>query len=166
MNIKALSAEYAVRKLNVSDVPAIFSLCHGNPMYYQHCPPALTVDGIMADMATFPPGKAQKDKYYIGFFENGALLAVMDLIDGYPGSGIAFIGFFMTNRDLQGKGLGTKIITAACDYFKTSGYSTVCLGYAKGNPQSENFWLKNGFAKTGKETQCEGYVAVGMERIL
>lgn len=166
MNIKALSAEYEVRKLEGSDVPAIFTLCHGNPMFYQHCPPVLTIESIIADMTALPPNKTEKDKYYIGFFDRGTLLAVMDLIDGYPSPQIVFIGFFMSSHDSQGKGIGTKIITAACNYFKASGYSLVRLGYAKGNPQSERFWLKNGFTKTGKETPCEGYIAVGMERVL
>ncbi len=37
---------------------------------------------------------------------------------------------------------------------------------AKGNPQSEAFWQKNGFVRTGKEVQNDGYIAVCMKREL
>ncbi len=44
-------------------------------------------------MCALPLCKSMDDKYYIGYFENGCLIAVMDLIDGYPNAGTAFIGF-------------------------------------------------------------------------
>ena len=40
------------------------------------------------------------------------------------------------------------------------------LGFAKGNPQSEHFWLKNGFERTGVEAQNDGYVVVVLEKEL
>ena len=49
-----------------------------------------------------------EQKYYIGFFENSMLVAIMDLIDGYPNSNSAFIGFFMMSRTLQGVGIGSR----------------------------------------------------------
>ncbi|MEG1782750.1 MAG: hypothetical protein RR253_05840 [Oscillospiraceae bacterium] len=51
-------------------------------------------------------------------------------------------------------------------YLKESGFSFVRLGYAKGNRQSEKFWLKNGFEKTGTEVPAENYVIVSMEKQL
>jgi len=47
-----------------------------------------------------------------------------------------------------------------------SGFHFVRLGFAKGNPQSEQFWLKNGFKRTGVEVQNEGYVVVVLEKEL
>ena len=32
-------------------------------------------------MRILPPGKSIEDKYYIGFYQEGKLIAVMDLID-------------------------------------------------------------------------------------
>ena len=51
---------------------------------------------MLHDMTITPPGFTQKDKYFFGFFENQTLIAVMDLVDGYPMPEIAFIGLFMT----------------------------------------------------------------------
>ena len=43
-------------------------------------------------------------------------------------------------------------------------YQYIRLGFAKGNPQSEAFWIKNGFERTGVEDVQERYTVVVMER--
>ena len=40
------------------------------------------------------------------------------------------------------------------------------VGFAKGNPQSEAFWTKNGFVRTGVEDVQERYTVVVMEKQL
>jgi RimJ/RimL family protein N-acetyltransferase len=106
------------------------------------------------------------DKYYLGFYQDGALIAVMDLISGYPNAENAFIGFFMTAQETQGKGVGSSIIAEICQFLKQAGFSFVRLGYAKGNLQSEAFWMKNKFEQTGEEVSADGYVLVVMQRCL
>ena len=46
--------------------------------------------------------------------------------------------------------------------------SDVAAVYAlcRENPQSEHFWLKNGFERTGVEAPNDGYVVVIMEKKL
>lgn len=166
MDIQSLSTQYFVKCLEEKDIPDIYTLCLGNPLFYRHCPPDVTIDSIKRDMAALPPGKTLDDKYYIGFYMEETLIAVMDLISGYPDPETAYIGFFMMNRDFQGKGVGTEIISDLCMNLKNMGFSKARLVYAKGNLQSERFWLKNQFMKTGVEVQKEGYVAVRLEREL
>lgn len=165
MNIKELSKTYTVQKLEENDISGIFELCKKNPQYYRYCPPEVTKDAIKEDMTALPPNKTMKDKYYIGFFDGTKLVAVMDLIAGYPNEETAFIGFFMMDADLQGQGIGTQIIGEACDYLKDN-FSKIRLGYVKGNKQSESFWLKNQFEKTGIESKQKKYTVVMMEREL
>ena len=152
MEIQMLSRDYEIRKLTEDDIEAVYNLCMGNPLYYEYCPPLITREQIKEDMQALPRGVAPESKYYIGFFKGSLLIAVMDLIDGYPQKEIAFIGLFMMNRSVQGKGIGTSIIDRACDTFAKSGYHSVRLAWVKGNPQSEHFWLKNQF-KILKETK-------------
>jgi RimJ/RimL family protein N-acetyltransferase len=90
----------------------------------------------------------------------------MDLISGYPNAENAFIGFFMTAQETQGKGVGSSIIAEICQFLKQAGFSFVRLGYAKGNLQSEAFWMKNKFEQTGEEVSADGYVLVVMQRCL
>lgn len=166
MNIQSLSQRYLIKCLEEKDIPDLYTLYLGNPVFYRHCPPAVTMDSIRREMTILPPGKTLDDKYYIGFYIEETLLAVMDLISGYPDPETAYIGFFMMNQDFQGKGIGTELITELCTNLKDLGFSRVRLAYAKGNLQSERFWLKNRFMKTGVEVQKEGYVAVRLERRL
>ena len=117
-------------------------------------------------MTALPPGKTMEDKYYLGFYEGDGLIAVMDLILGFPKAETAFVGFFMMNKVYQGKGIGTALMEEMYAYLKDSGFQFVRLGFAKGNPQSEHFWMKNGFERTGVEVQNEGYVVVVLEKEL
>lgn len=166
MDITKLSNIFAVRLLTEADIDIIYSLAVGNPLYYQHCPPFVPKESIAADQRALPPGMTYEDKYYIGFFRHAKLVAVMDLITGYPDSATAFIGFFMMDRTEQGNGIGSSIIAECCAYLGLLGYSDIRLGYAKGNPQSEAFWKKNGFTETGVESKQDAYTVVIMRREL
>lgn len=164
--IENLSRKYAVQILTDTDVAAIYALCKENPLYYQYCPPFVTEDSIRADMKALPPHKTMEDKYYLGFYEENRLIAVMDLILGFPKEKTAFVGFFMLNKKFQGRGIGTSLMTGVFECLKEYGFSFVRLGFAKGNPQSEQFWTKNGFARTGVEAQNDGYTIVVLEKEL
>ena len=166
MEFDLLSTEYQVKRIEEEDIPEVYALCKSNPQYYQYCPPFVTVDGIKKDLAALPKGKTPEEKFYLGYYEGGSLVAVMDLITGYPDAKTVWIGIFMVDQHWQGKGVGTAIITEACHNFKEAGFSAVGLGYAKGNPQPEAFWIRNRFEKTGVEVQAEGYVTVVMQRNL
>ena len=145
MEISSLSKFFVVRKLTINDVDTIYDMMSKNEIFYQYHPPFVTKESVVEDMEALPPNKSYDDKYYIGFFENDSLVAIMDLILGYPTEEIAFIGLFMTNVQYQNKGIGSNIISDTCDYLRGLGYKNVRLGVDKGNPQSYSFWLKNSF---------------------
>lgn len=140
-----MSNEYEVRRLTDQDVDEVYKICNSNPLYYQYCPPSITIHAIEEDMKILPPGKHINDKHYIGYFQKGKLIAVMDLIDGYPEQNIAYIGFFMTDSAIQNNGIGTAVIHDLCKCLTAWGYHSVRLAWVKGNPQSEHFWTKNQF---------------------
>ena len=166
MNIQKLTTKFEIRKLNESDIDAVYKIMQGNPMYFQYCPPMATHQSILDDMKALPPGTTYEDKYYIGFYEEDNLVAVMDLILNFPNKETAFIGFFMMNKAFQGKGLGTEIIKECSMCLKEDGYQYIRLGFAKGNPQSEAFWRKNGFERTGVEDVQERYTVVVLQKEL
>ena len=105
------------------------------------------------------------DKYYFGFFDDRELIAIMDLIDGYPKAEIAYIGFFMMNPQYQGKQIGTAIIDEVIDYLLSTGKTSVRLAIDKGNPQSTHFWKKNGFDVLS-EADVNGWTKLVAERKL
>ena len=144
-DISSLSTTFSVRRLDETDIPWIYELCQGNPLFYRYHPPFVTEEDLKKDQQVLPPGKTKDDKYYIGFFSGEPPVAVMDLVLGYPQPDTAFIGFFMMEATYQGKGTGSMIIEEVCAGLAQWGYCRVRLATDRENPQSNAFWQKNGF---------------------
>ena len=159
-NIENISKEYQARVLNEKDISIVYNLCRKNKLYYEFCPPFVTIESIEADMAALPPGKSKEDKFYLGYFDNDNLTAVMDLILGYPDEETAYVGFFMTDVSVQGKGVGSAIISELSGFVCKQGFSNIQLGWVLGNPQAEHFWHKNGFFETGKMYEMDDFTVV------
>ena len=147
-----LSKMFHVRELTDMDVEIVLELCRKNKIFYQYHPPFVTRASILSDMKALPPGKSYADKLYVGFFEDGRLAAVMDLILNYPEEHIAHIGLFMVDVEKQGLGVGSQIVGDTIAYLREEGFMKFRLGVDKGNPQSLAFWKKNGFAVVSEDT--------------
>ncbi len=166
MEVKNFSTIFNVRKLDTEDKNIIYELLITNPLYYEYFPPMANLDSIDSDMKALPPNKEYKDKYYVGYFSNDKLVGVLDLILKYPNEETAYIGLFITNQLFQGQGMGSEIMKELSVYLKNLRFKKISLAYAKGNPQAEKFWLKNGFIKTGKEIPMDNYTAILMDKNL
>jgi len=166
MDVQGLSQQYNVRALSAADVDQIYRLSVGNELFYRFHPPFVTKESILEDMNALPPGKGMEDKAYIGFFEHHDLIAVMDLIFDYPEKGVVFIGLFMMDAGRQGRGTGSGIIGECVEFLRREGYKKLRLAVDKGNPQSDAFWRKNHFVRTGEEYPNESSAYMPMERIL
>ena len=165
LDITKLSTCFQIRKMNDGDADEILNLCLENTQYYEYCGKQPDRELILQDLHITPPGVDESDKYYVGFYENGMLAAIMDLIDGYPEEDIAFIGFFMMKKRMQGKNTGSRIIRDTAAYLKETGKTAIMLGIDKDNPQSAHFWKKNGFRIIREVRQEEGIILVA-EKLL
>lgn len=143
---RTLSARYAVRRLSAADVEAVYALCRENRLFYDYHPPFVTRERILSDMAALPPGAEAQSKLFLGFFDGVRLIAILDLILGWPEEGLAWIGLFMTDVSAQGRGIGTAIMGELAERLRSMGIRALHLGVDRGNPQSAAFWRKNGFA--------------------
>ncbi len=166
MDIKLLSEKYCVKIIDEDNIVDVLSVCEGNPFYYSYYGMLPSVELIKEDLEALPPNKTKEDKYYVGFYKEDILVAILDLIDGYPDKDTAFIGFFMMNKDFQGKDVGTSIIEECIKYLEKLEFKKVRLAYIKENNQSKNFWLKNKFKHIGIEDMQERYTAVLLERVI
>lgn len=92
------SRKYYVRKLQKNDIDQIYNLCSKNHLYYQYCSPYVTRKSIESDMMALPDNVDFKDKYYVGYFKNEKLIAVLDLIDGYCIHWILYDGYQYTKE--------------------------------------------------------------------
>ena len=160
IEINQLSHKYTVRKMCEKDITSIYEMCLNNQQYYKYCSKQPSVELIKNDLKITPPGFPFSQKYYMGFFFENTLIAVLDLYDGFPEKDYAYIGFFMMNVDFQGKGIGSDIISEVAEYLKKNDYRVVRLGIDKGNPQSTHFWKKNQFDVIKEVKQDEGTILV------
>ncbi len=160
IDIQKFSDKYFVRKMNEDDIDLIFHFCQHNTQYYEYCGKDISMELIENDFHITPPNIPIEQKYYIGFFEGKQLVAIMDLIDGYPEEKCAYIGFFMMNHMMQGKNIGSQIIHYVFDYLKSVGFTMCMLGIDKDNPQSNHFWKKNGFEVIREVKQEEEFILV------
>ena len=164
MKIESLSRSYHVVRFSEADAEKVFSLYQTNPQYFEAMGDIATLDGAKADLIALPPKKTSDDKYFCGYYDGDELVALMDLILGFPNEQTAFIGLFMVHAAQQGRGVGSNIIADALAYLRFLGFTACRLGYVKTNAQSKAFWLKNGFLPTGVECVQEKYTIVMMEK--
>lgn len=97
------------------------------------------------DIKALPPNTGYESKFYIGFYKNGILEAVMDYIEGYPSSEIIWIGLFMVDGSLKRKGIGKNLINGFLNSVSSSQFTKVQLGVIDLNVKAISFWRTFGF---------------------
>ncbi|WP_228476714.1 GNAT family N-acetyltransferase [Streptococcus suis] len=165
MKISQFSKHYQVRKLADADLEQVLVLYQTNPLYFEHFPPLPSLESLANDLVDCPPGKELSDKYFLGFWDKERLVAILDLIDGYPTEDTAYIGLFMVDSRLAGQGLGSKVIAELLSRLATH-FKKVRLGYVESNPQASHFWSKVGFCPTGEVKELAGKTIVIAEYAL
>lgn len=165
IDIQQFSNTYEVKRLNEQDVESIYILCKANTQYYRYCEKEPSKKLIQQDMVITPPNIPLSQKYYVGFYYQNELMAIMDFIDGYPSSEYGFIGFFMMNIAVQGTGIGSRIIMNVCAYCQALGFTKLRLGIDKDNPQSNHFWQKNGFEVIKEVQQEDGVILIAEKKL-
>ncbi|MFC2723576.1 GNAT family N-acetyltransferase [Granulicatella adiacens] len=166
MDLCKLSTVYNIRRMGRNDVPLILDLENGNQLYFNYCPPKPSKQSVLNDLKALPEGKNIDDKFYIGFFKENRLVAIMDFIVSFPIKETIYIGLFMMDCKESGQGKGSLIINEVLTAFREEGFTKVRLAYMKGNPQSKRFWEKCGFTETGIERENEHGKAVVLEKTL
>ena len=157
LDIEKLNPNYFVFELDESHFDNVYELYLGNKEYFEVVPPMVTIDTPKKDMLALPPNKTYEDKYYLGMYEFGLLLCVVDLIIDYPKKGSAFIGLFMIQKVYQNHGIGSEIITNLLKALSMQGVKEVKVGVVEKNIKAMNFWKKNGFWDTGIVSKEELY---------
>ena len=153
INIDDLNTNYIVRKLSENDLDIIYNLYKNNYKYFNYLDITPTIQSIIEDMNETPNGMSIDNKYFLGYFNNNELIAIIDLIDGYPNNNEAYIGLFMINRNYQNKHIGTSIFNELKQYLKNQNYLKIRLAYINDNVEAKHFWYKLGFVEDGKTSK-------------
>ena len=157
---------FARRRLTDEDLPALLALCESNPTYYELYGEPPTLENLAQALRELPPGCSADQKVFLGFFEEGELVAVMDVVRGYPDERAAYVGLLMVDGARHGCGIGTLIMRAELRRLRAKGHSRARLAYIEGNEPARKFWAKLGFEPAGMPVSTPRYVAVPMGRAL
>lgn len=130
IEIQALSTDYDVRRINESDINS---------------------KSIMSEIKKLPESMDDKDKQYVGFYENDDLVAVMDLVPGNTKDDAVTIGWFMVDEPLQGQGIGSRIFADVRAAVKGEGYNALSANCEPDNKTGISFLNAQGF-KTSSES--------------
>ncbi len=149
-DIQALSTSHEVRRITEADIADVYALCKSNQKYYEHTNTAPTVESLTEIISRVPEGAEKNSRYFVGFYEGDKLVALLDLITGYPQKDDAFIGWFMVDGRHQRQGIGSQIFADVRAAMSAQGYDYLSLSCEKENTEAIAFWKAQGF-KSFKE---------------
>ena len=151
LDIQSLGTGYDVRRLTEADITDVFLLMKGNRRYWRALGVRPSRSRLTEVVSQVPEGTGNEDKYLLGFYGGeGDLVAVLDLIMGYPDVNDAFIGWFMVDSDLQGRGIGSQIFADVRASLKAQGYNHLEVRCPKASEPGVAFWEAQGFAECGE----------------
>ena len=138
--------QFEIRSVGEEDLTTVLALMEGNAPYYeiqsQEMP---SLRSIREDMAALPPRCTQEQKHYVGLWQDGKLVGVLDLVEGYPRERTLWVGFLMVAAPLHRQGVGRTIVQALPGAAADAGMDSIRLGCLKGNTKGHDFWLAMGF---------------------
>ncbi len=135
------------KELSAEDIPDVLELYRTNPQYFVHCPPEADEASVSRDLSEKPEGSGII-KHFYGWYEDGRLCALMDLLENYPEKAKAWTGLFMVHSEYQRKGLGRTVIAQLKETLSEE-MDEVRLGCAETNNAALKFWQACGFRKYG-----------------
>ncbi|MBR6826083.1 MAG: GNAT family N-acetyltransferase, partial [Oscillospiraceae bacterium] len=157
LNLEALSTPHEVRQITQADIADVYSLCKSNQKYYAYTNSAPTVESLTEIITRIPEGAPHCGKHFVGFYDKDNLVAVLDLVTGYPEKDDAFIGWFMVDGHLQRKGIGSQIFADVRAAIAAQGYDYLALFCEKANTEACAFWEAQGFQKNKEEATRIGF---------
>ena len=144
IDISKINDDYTVRMLTESDAESVLKLCEKNTLFNHYCRIEPTLEVILDDMLSAPNGSDLANKYFMGFYKDKQLVAIMDYIDEWPEPDSGFLKFFMVDVNHQGRNIGSDIIQRFFSYLGSIGRTKVISVEVADNPQAKHFYEKNG----------------------
>ncbi len=164
LDIQSLATDYEVRRITEAEISDVYRLCKSNKRYYRAMRSVPTRESLTEVISDIPGDAGTENKFFVGFYEDGDLIALMDLITEYPEKNAAFIGWFMVEGNMQGQGIGSRIFADVRASLKGWGFDRVSLGCVKENAEAIAFWEGQGFKATGEEKQSGKHTVLTFAR--
>ena len=150
-----------MKKITEADISAVYKLAKSNAKYYEYMKTVPTRESLTEVISELPEGASKNSKHFVGFYNaDDVLVAVLDLITGYPESDDAFIGWLMVDGAMQGRGVGSGIFADVRAAMKAAGYDYMSLGVVEANAEAMEFWKSQEFKAIGEEQTPEYRIIV------
>lgn len=166
LDIQALGTDYDVRRLTEADIADVYLLARGNRRYYRSIGQRPTRAMLTEVITDVPAGAGPNSKHCVGFYDGDDLVAVLDLICGWPERNDAFIGWFMVQADLQGQGIGSQIFADVRAAMTAQGFDQMQVVAPAENEDAIAFWKAQGFAQTGEVDRTGEYPTITLRRAI
>jgi ribosomal protein S18 acetylase RimI-like enzyme len=147
--------ELVLRRIAPGDVDALQELIESDPGYTERItgyPPGAADAQSLLLMR--PEELPEESKVVLGAFAADRLVAVVDLLRGFPNDHTAFIGLLEVHAEHQGLGCGRTTYNLVERYVATTWAEirTLRLAVVDTNAQvAAGFWQRQGFEPTGEE---------------
>ncbi|MDO4199117.1 MAG: GNAT family N-acetyltransferase [Erysipelotrichaceae bacterium] len=149
-DISNLSTEYEVRKIDEDDLYDVFNMYRENRKYYKSNNVKPSTKTLTRMITTLPEGVDKKQKCFSGFYDsNDELVALLDMIVGYPSEKEVYINWFTVDANLQNRGIGSQLFADIRASLMGNGYKKVHLEVREENEEALRFWNNQGFKETG-----------------
>ena len=162
IDIEALSTTFDVREVHDSAVTDVQLLARSNHRYWRELGVRPTTAAVTAIIKDVPEGATEK--HFLGFYdENEGLVAVMDLIVGYPDATGALIRWFTVAADRHRQGIGSQLFADVRASLAAQGITHLTLQV----PEQEGplaFWTEQGFEATGDRDESGRWPTVTLAR--
>ena len=165
LDIQALATSYDVRPITDDNLGDVFWLMRSNRRYYRELGESPSMGWLTTLVGKTPEGAEPNNRHFVGFFgEDGGLVAVMDLICGYPEADTAHIDWFLVAADKQGQGVGSGIFADVRAAMAAQGYTRLELTIPERAERGIAFWQSQGFSFTGERDDSGTHPAVTLAR--
>ena len=151
INIGSFSSDFETRRIKEADIADVYNLHRSNISYYRKNNEKPSKKRLTEVISELPDGASMSQKYFVGFYEKDDLIAVLDLITGYPNKEDAFIGWFMVKEEMHRKGIGSQIIADVRASLQAQGINHISLKCNKSSEEAINFWKNQGFTISNEE---------------
>ena len=162
IDIEALSTTFDVREVHDSAVTDVQLLARSNHRYWRELGARPTTAAVTSIIKDVPEGATEK--HFLGFYdENEGLVAVMDLIVGYPDATGALIRWFTVAADRHRQGIGSQLFADVRASLAAQGVTHLTLQV----PEQEGplaFWTEQGFEATGERDESGRWPTVTLAR--
>ena len=145
LDVSAMSTDYETRSLTQADIADVYHLYRANSRYYRLAKERPSRQQLTEVISRLPDGADAAQKFFVGFYNGDELVAVLDLIVGYPREKAAFIGWFMVDAEKQRQGIGSQIFADIRATMKAQGFTALTLKCPVENQEAIAFWQNLGF---------------------